>query len=90
MYRTVLDNYPVQQFLHTGIAMNVTQTYLAWSAADREVWLAYLSPTAGEESVFRPSLLANNLEALTIGYYGTFGWECSQLMARLQCESVPI
>ena len=71
MYRTLLDNNPVEDFLHTGIAMNVTQTYLAWSAAAREVWLTYLSPTIWEESVFRPSVLANNLDALIIGYYGT-------------------
>ena len=71
MYRTVWDNYPVEDFLHTGIAMNVTQTNLAWSAAAREVWMNYLSPFDQEESVFRPSLLANNLEALIIGYYGT-------------------
>jgi hypothetical protein len=70
MYQSDLDNNNLSALLFPGGAANVTQTYTMWATAARQVWLNVFAPNDRVHSVLRPSLLAKNLDSLTIVYFG--------------------
>jgi len=69
MYQSEYDSSDISNLLPSSTA-NVTQAYVAWAAAARQVWLNVFKPNNREKSVLRPTLLAKNLDSLSFAYYG--------------------
>jgi hypothetical protein len=70
MYESYLDDLPLTDFVTQSTVMNVSQAYLAWSVAARQVWLNIFAPNDRAASLLRPSLLENNFDSLLISYMG--------------------
>ena len=70
MYQSYLDGVPIEYVLNSTTNLNVQQAYKVWAIAARNVWLNIFAPNNREQSILRPSLLANNFDSLNIEYSG--------------------
>src|SRR5271170_5090284 len=84
MYQSYLDGFPLADFIPPNASMNVSQAYLAWGVAARQVWLNVFAPNNREASLLRPSLLEHNLDSIMISYIGTLFFSAMfQLMRKI-------
>ena len=70
MYQSNYDSSDISNLLPSSAA-NVTQAYVVWAAAARQIRLNVFQPNDRANSVLRPSLVAKNLDSLSFAYSGT-------------------
>ena len=84
MFQSYLDGFSLIDVVPENYTeMNVSQAYLIWTTAARQIWLNVFAPSNRAQSLLRPSLLANKLDVLSIVYAGTVLLHYFQLMVRL-------